>query len=102
MEYFDHKKFKRFFKRVRSLGWTVNLYFEENNSIELPAYIIDVNIKLESLKMDLWDCNATYHYTINDKYSFDVPADAEYIPRKDVFGYIWRDGPTHYLIFKKV
>lgn len=101
MIYFNHRSFKDFFKRVRGLGFIVYIYYEVGNSLNLPEYIIDKKIILKSLKHEFWETNGIHHYIINDFFSFDIPVHAERISGEDMFGYIWREGPTNYFVISR-
>ncbi len=109
-EYFTHKSFKSFFKRIRHLGWTVKFIYVEDNSLNLPPFEYREEIKFKTLKYEFWENNAMHHYCINGKYSIDIPSDAERIYTgcvsgftfpKDCYGYYWRNGPTNYIFFYK-
>ena len=102
LEYFNHKKFKSFFKRVRHMGIKVYIYYEINNSINLPAYIISKKEKLESLIYELWENNAIHHYIINGHIDIEIPADAEKINSNDMYGFMWKNGgPTNIFIISR-
>ena len=98
VKYFSHRTFKDFFKRVRGLGYRVYIYYEVNNSIGLPQYLLKRRLKLRTLEHELWENNATHHYIINQFIDIEIPADAELMHVEDCFGYVWRDGPTNFFI----
>lgn len=102
VEYFKHKKLKNFLKRCRALNIKLRMCYLEDNSIGLPQYELIEDFYFKSLKMELWDMNATYHYIINESFSFEIPADAEFFTNDGVFGYEWRNGPTNHITFKEI
>lgn len=101
--YFNHKRFKRFLKRLRHLGLKVNMFYLEDNSMGFPPFTIDVNIKIKTIEHELWENNSMHHYVINGKYSFEIPADAVNMKDPSVFKYQWYyGGPANFIQFKKL
>lgn len=102
MKYFSHKEFKHFLKKIKHMNVSVHMFFMEDNSVGFAPFIIDERIKIETIKHELWENQAMHHYEINDKYSFEIPADAIADHTNLRFSYYWTCGPTNRIRFSRI
>ena len=97
--YFDHKVFKNFLKSLKRSGKTIEVYQYYDNSIGYPPREETKNLKIETIKMEFFEDNGRYRYTINDELQLDLPVSAYELRGKGCFGYELHSGPREYIVF---